>query len=274
VSGAALVLVLASAAVHALWNWLVADAEDVHATSAVSLLAGAALFAPAALLTWNVGGEAIPYVLGSAALELVYFGLLAAAYSRADLTFVYPIARGSAPVIVLVVSGAFLGVALGAAQVAGVLAVAAGVLLIRGVPHGGDRTTLLLALAVGACIAGYTLVDDHGLEHAAALSYFELVVVLVAVPYAAAVATRGGTGALRRAATGRALVAGAGMFGAYALTLAALELAEAAPVAALRETSVVMAALAALVLRREPEPGRRLAGAAVVFAGAAAIALG
>ena len=273
-SGAALALVLASAALHALWNWLVADAEDVHATSAVSLLAGAALFAPAALLTWDVDGEAVPFVLGSAALELVYFGLLAAAYSRADLTFVYPVARGSAPVIVLVVSVAFLGVGLGAAQVAGVLAVAAGVLLVRGVARGGDRGAPLLALGVGACIAGYTLVDDHGLEHAAALPYFELIVLLAGVPYAAAVATRGGVAALRRAATGRALAAGAGMFGAYALTLAALELAEAAPVAALRETSVVMAALAAVVLGREREPGPRLAGAAVVVAGAAAIALG
>ena len=80
--------------------------------------------------------------------------------------------------------------------------------------------------------------------------------------------------ALRRAATPQALVAGAGMFGAYALTLAALELAEAAPVAPLRETSVVMATLAAVALGRERAPARRLAGAAVVVAGAAAIALG
>ena len=273
-SGVALVLVLASAAVHALWNWLVADAEDVHATAAVSLLAGAALFAPAALLTWELDAEALPFVLGSAAFELAYFGLLAAAYSRADFTFVYPIARGSAPVIVLVVSAAFLGASLGAAQAAGVLVVAAGVLVVRGVPQGGDRVARVLALAVGGCIAGYTLVDDHGLEHAAALPYFELVLLLVAVPYAAAIAARGGTAALRRASNRRALVAGAGMVGAYALTLAALELAEAAPVAALRETSVVMAALAALALRREPQPGRRLAGAAVVVAGVAAIALG
>jgi drug/metabolite transporter (DMT)-like permease len=273
-SGAAFALVLASAGLHALWNWLVADAEDTHATSAVALLAGAAVFAPVAALTWDVDGEAVPFVLASAAIELVYFALLATAYSRADLTFVYPVARGSAPVLVLVVSVAFLGVSLGAWQVAGVLAVAGGVLLVRDVRRLDDTGALLLALAVGACIAAYTLVDDHGLEHAAAIPYFVLVVVLVALPYAAAVAARGGPGALRRAATGRALVAGAGMFGAYALTLAALELAEAAPVAALRETSVVMAALAAAVLGRERAAAQRLAGAAAVVAGAAAIALG
>jgi drug/metabolite transporter (DMT)-like permease len=274
VSGAALALVLASAAVHALWNWLVADADDAHGTAAVSLLAGAALFAPAAALTWEVDGEAVPYVVGSAALELAYFGLLATAYSRAGLTFVYPIARGSAPVIVLVVSVAFLGVALGALQVLGVLAVAAGVMLVRGVRRDGDAAALGLALGTGACIAGYTLVDDHGLEHAAPLPYFELVALLAAVPYAAAVAARRGGAVLRKAATGRAVLAGAGMFGAYALTLAALELAEAAPVAALRETGVVMAALAAAAVGRERAPASRLAGAVAVVAGAAAIALG
>ena len=274
VSAAALALVLASAAVHALWNTLLADAEDGHASAAVSLLAGAALFAPVAALTWEVDGAALPFIAASAALELLYFGLLATAYARADFTLVYPVARGSAPVIALLVSVAALGAALSAPQVAGVLVVAAGVVLVGGAGRGADRAGLALALGVGACIAAYTLVDDRGLEHAAALPYFEAVLVLTAIPYAAAVAARTGAGALRRAATPRALVAGAGMFAAYALTLAALELAEAAPVAALRETSVVMAALAAVVLGGERAPLPRLAGAAAVVAGAAAIALG
>jgi len=274
VSGAALALVLASAAVHALWNTLLAGAEDTHASSAVSLLAGAALFAPVAVLTWDVEAGVVPYIAASAALELAYFALLSAAYARADLTFVYPVARGSAPVIVLLVSVALLGVALSAGQVAGVLLVALGVLLVAAAGRAGDRRAAVLAAGVGACIAAYTLVDDRGLEHAAALPYFEAVLVVTAIPYAAAVAARCGVPALRRAATPRALVAGAGMFGAYALTLAALELAEAAPVAPLRETSVVMATLAAVALGRERAPARRLAGAAVVVAGAAAIALG
>jgi drug/metabolite transporter (DMT)-like permease len=274
VSTTALALVLASAAVHALWNTLVADAEDTHATTAVALLAGAAAFAPVAALTWDVSGDALPYVLASAALELAYFGLLAAAYARADLTFVYPVARGAAPVLVLAASVVVLGVSLGAAQAAGVLAVAAGVLLVRGVGRTSDSRALVLALGVAGTIAAYTLVDDAGLEHAAALPYFEAVLVLSALPYAAAVARRRGGAALRRAATPRAAVAGLGMGGAYVLTLAALELAEAAPVAALRETSVVMAALAAAALGRERAPGRAIGGAALVVAGAAAIALG
>jgi drug/metabolite transporter (DMT)-like permease len=270
-SAAALALVLGSAAVHALWNALLADAEDTHATTAVMLVAGVALFAPLAALTWDVEAEAIPYVLASGTLELVYFGLLATAYARADLTFVYPVARGSAPVIVLVVSVAALGAAVSGLQAAGVLAVAAGVLLVRGlVDRGPARPDLALALSVGACIAGYTLVDDHGLRHAAPIAYLTLVLFVAAIPYGAVV----GPAAMRSAVSVRSVLAGVGMFGAYVLALAALERAEAAPVAALRETSVVMAVVGAAVVGRARVPAARVAGACVVVAGTAAIALG
>jgi drug/metabolite transporter (DMT)-like permease len=266
---AALALVLGSAAVHALWNALLADADDTYGTTAVMLVAGVVLFAPVAALTWDVDGEAIPYVLGSGALELVYFGLLATAYARADLTFVYPVARGSAPVIVLVVSVAALGAAVSGLQAGGVLVVAAGVLVVRGLAR-GRGADLALALAVGACIAGYTLLDDHGLEHADPIPYLALVLLVAAIPYAAVV----GPSAMRAALSPRAVLAGAGMFLAYVLALAALQRAEAAPVAALRETSVVMAAIGAAVWGRAKVPATRVLGAALVVGGVAAIALG
>jgi drug/metabolite transporter (DMT)-like permease len=274
VTSAALGLVLASAAVHALWNTLLADASDTHASTAVALVASALVAVPVAAVTWDVDGAATPFVLASAALELVYFALLATAYSRADLTFVYPVARGSAPVLVLIVSVAFLGAAVGVLQALGVLAVVAGVLLVRGVGRVDDPVALGLALGVGTCIAGYTLIDDRGLRHAAALPYFACVAVLMALPYAAVVWARAGGAAVRAAVSWRALVMGVGMFIAYGLTLLALERAEAAPVAALRETSVVMAAIAAAVAGRERAAAGRIAGAAVVVAGVAAIALG
>ena len=132
----AVALVLASAGLHAFWNWLVADARDSHAVGAVALLTAAIVFAPVAALTWDVDAAAWPYIAASAALELAYFALLAAAYERADLSFVYPIARGAAPVLVLIVSLAALGADLSAGEAAGVLAIAAGVLLVRGV---GER---------------------------------------------------------------------------------------------------------------------------------------
>jgi drug/metabolite transporter (DMT)-like permease len=267
--------VLASAALHAGWNTLVADARDTHATTAVALLVGAAVFALPAALTWRVEDSAWPYVAASAALELAYFALLAAVYSRADLSFAYPVARGSAPVLVLAISVIALGAEVSLAAAAGVLAVTGGVLLVRGIGRGAaDAASLALALAVGACIAGYTLVDDHGVRHAAALPYFELILVASAVPYAATIAARRGTAALKAAAGWRAAAAGVGMVTAYLLVLAALERAEAAPVAALRETSVVMAAAGAALLGREKVQATRLLGAVLVVAGVAALALG
>jgi drug/metabolite transporter (DMT)-like permease len=265
--------VLGSAALHAFWNWLVADARDSHAIAAVAMLTGTIAFAPAAVLTWDVDAAAWPFIAASAAFQLAYFGLLATAYERADLTFVYPIARGAAPVLVLVVSVAALGADVSGGEAVGVLAVTGGVLLVRGVGRGAARTGLVLALGVAACIASYTLIDDKGIEHAAALGYFEAVMLIAAPVYAAAVIGTRGAGALRAAATPRAAVAGLAMFGAYAITLAALEIAEAAPVAALRETSVVMATAAAALFARERVPPARLVGAVVVVAGIAAIAL-
>jgi drug/metabolite transporter (DMT)-like permease len=265
--------VLASAAVHAAWNTLVADSDDTHATTGVAIAVGVLVMAPAAALTWDVGSAALPYVLGSATLELAYFALLASAYAGAGLTTVYPIARGAAPVLALLVSVAFLSAAVSALQALGVLAVAAGVLLVRGL-HRPVGSALALALGVAACIAGYTLIDDRGLHHASALPYFESTLGLTAIPYLVWLAARRGLHELRAAVGWRAAAIGVGMAAAYLLTLAALERAEAAPVAALRETSVVMATLAAVLAGREQVPAARLAGAVAVVAGAAAIALG
>jgi len=100
------------------------------------------------------------------------------------------------------------------------------------------------------------------------------VLLLSALPYVAAIAAWRGPAALRAAADLHAMLAGVAMVGAYVLVLAALERAEAAPVAALRETSVVMAAAGAAIAGRERVPARRVAGAVLVVAGVAALALG
>jgi drug/metabolite transporter (DMT)-like permease len=247
-------------------------------------VAGVLALAPFAAATWRVEAGVAPYAAASIALELAYFALLATAYAGASLTAVYPVARGAAPVIALVVSVALLSAPLHAWQAAGVLAVGAGVLLVRGWRRGAGAgaatgigaaaTGLPLALAIAACIAGYTLVDDRGVRHAAALPYFEIVLGICALAYLAAVLARRGGAAVRAAIGSRSVLAGVGMVAAYALVLFALERAEAAPVAAIRETSVVMATVAAAVLGRERVPSSRIAGAVVVVAGVAAIALG
>jgi drug/metabolite transporter (DMT)-like permease len=286
--------------VHAAWNLLLAAADDSEAAGAVALASGAVLFAPFALLTWDVDAAAWPYIAVSAALELTYFVLLGRAYHRAELTLVYPIARGSAPVLVLIAS-AVLGASLSGAQILGIVVVAAGVIAIRGLRRNVDRHDLLLALGVGATIAAYTLIDKQGLKHAAPLPYLWVVNASAAAVYLPMLAwargsrlsatiawaragrrrragararLRSGLGILRAEVSTRTLVAGAGVFTAYGLTLAALTRAPAAPVAAIRETSVLFAtAFGAAVLHERVTPARAL-GAVAIVVGVAAIALG
>jgi len=263
----AFLLALAAAFVHAGWNLLTARAEQSHASTAVALCAGALVFAPLAAVAWEVDAAVIPYLIGSVLLELAYFALLAAAYQRGPLSVVYPIARGAAPVFVAAAGALALGTSLSAPQVLGIVVVAGGVVLVRGFDRATRGPDVLLALATAATIAGYTLVDKEALEHAAPLPYLELVIAPTAVVYLLFAARVAGRDAVRRAFGGAAALAGIGMFGAYGLTLAALERADAAPVAAVRETSIVIAAVLAAALMHERVGGVRACGSVVVFAG-------
>jgi drug/metabolite transporter (DMT)-like permease len=269
----AVALALAAAFLHALWNLLIARAPDAQAATAVASVAGVVVFTVPALALWDVDGSAWPYVAASAVLEVAYFATLAGAYDRGDLSVVYPLARGTAPLLVLLVSVAALGASTSAAQALGVVVLAAGVLLVRGLRRPDDPAAVVLAFACGACIAGYTLVDAEGLEHADPLPYLWLTLGIASLAYLPAVARARGGAALRGALRRDVLLAGVLMVGAYGLVLAALRLADPGPVAALRETSVVIAtALGALALR-ERVTGARAAGAGLVVAGAALIAL-
>ena len=269
----ALALALGAALVHAVWNLLLARADDTEAATAVALGLSVVLFAVPALLLWELSAGAWPYVLGSAAFEVGYVATLAGGLRRGELSVVYPLARGSAPVLVLAVSAGVLGAATSAWQVAGVALVAAGVVLVRGLSRPDEPAAVLLAFACGGCIAGYTVVDSYGLDHAAALPYLWVVMALTAIVYVPLMARSRGGAALRGALRLDTAIAAVLFFGAYLLVLAALRLAEPGPVAAVRETSVVIAtALGALILRERVTPARA-AGAAVVVAGAALIAL-
>jgi drug/metabolite transporter (DMT)-like permease len=270
-----LILALCAAFVHAGWNLLLSRARDSEAATAIALPAGALVFAPVALATWQVDARALPYAAGSAALELIYLGLLARAYQEGELSVVYPVARGSAPLLILIFSVVVLGASLGAVSVLGICLVAGGVVLVRGTGEAARPRDLRMALAIGVAIAGYTLLDKQGLKHAHPLAYLELVVGVPALVYAPLLARRRGTDALRAELNGWSIAVGLGMFGAFGLALAAIRLAPSASLAAVqavRETSVVIAVVLARLLLHERVSGPRLAGAAVVVAGVAAIA--
>jgi drug/metabolite transporter (DMT)-like permease len=273
VATGAVALALGAAVLHAVWNLLLARADDSDAATAVALALAVAFYALPAALNWHVESAAWPYIAASAAFELGYVATLAAGLQRGDLSVVYPLARGSAPVIVLVVSAGLLGAATSPAQVAGIMVIAAGILLVRGLRRPDDPVVIALALACGTCIAGYTIVDAHGIDHATPLPYLWVVLAITAAGYLPVVAKRSGTAVLRRALRPATVVAAVLFFAAYLLVLAALRLAEPGPVAAVRETSVVIAtALGALVLRERVTPARA-GGAGVVVAGIAVIAL-
>lgn len=268
----ALLLALAAAVVHALWNVLLARAHDSEAATAVALVVAEVVFAPVALATWRVDSSVWPYLIASGALQLVYFTLLATAYRVAALSVVYPIARGTAPVLVLVAGVVALGRGTSAGQVLGVVLVGLGVLLVRGLRQGYSRGAGL-GLAIACVIATYTLVDKEGVLRAGAIPYLELSMLGPAIVYASAVARAKGASALRAEVRLPTIVAGVATFGGYALVLLALQRASAPSVAAVRETSVVLTALLARRVLREDVGWARFAGAAAVAAGIALLAL-
>jgi drug/metabolite transporter (DMT)-like permease len=262
----ALALALGAAALHALWNLLLARERDTEAASAVALLALVATLVVPAALTWRVESAAVPFIVGSAALEFAYVALLAIAYRRYELSLVYPVARGLAPVLALL-----LVVAAGAARpsplgIVGVLTVAVGVLLVRGLRGG---TGLAFGVVIAAAIAGYTVVDRYGIRHAAAGPYLLLVMLGPALVYPLVV----GTGRVRAALSPVTVVIGALSASAYLLVLLALRLASAPAVAAVRETSVVIATAAAATFLGERVGTTRLVGAVAVAGGVALLAL-
>jgi drug/metabolite transporter (DMT)-like permease len=272
----AFLLAFAAAWIHGTSNVFLGRRREPEAAFAVMLVAGVVAFAPIAALSWDVDAAAVPYIAASAALELGYFAFLAAAYRASEVSLVYPVARGIAPVLVLLGAVVFLHHGTSPGQAAGVLAVAVGILLVRGVgamAARGDANGFLLALASSIFIAGYTLVDKQGLAHAAPIPYIELVLIGPAVVYTLAVWRLRGQSALRQEATLGIGLVGIVLLGTYVLVLLALRLAPAASVSAVRETSVVIASGVAALAAREHVTRSRFAGAVLVTAGIALVAL-
>jgi len=160
----------------------------------------------------------------------------------------------------------FTGADTSARQVCGVVLVGLGIMLVRGIRGGRGA---LLAILIACVIASYTVVDKHGVAHASPVAYLELMTVFTGVSYALLFVAFRGVGGLRAEVGWKAVGAGVGTFAAYACVLAALQLASAASVAAVRESGVLVAtALAAVFLHERVTPWRA-GGAALVVAGVA-----
>jgi len=271
---AALVLALVSAVIHALWNLLTARSRDSEAALAIAMTLGPLLAIPLAIATWRVDAEAVPYLLLSGSLELTYMVLLGRAYRAAEMSLVYPIARGMAPVFVLAAGWLLLGQSVAPLSALGIGVVALGVVLVRGFRGGGSLRHVLLALTIAAVIASYTLVDSVGLRYANPIPYAVLITGIPGAILVTWIAWRDGPARIRAAATPSIALAGVSTIAAYGLVLAALRLAPAAMVSAVRETSVVFGTALAAIVLHERVDRTRIAGALLVTLGVILVVVG
>jgi drug/metabolite transporter (DMT)-like permease len=262
----ALGLALGAAVLHAVWNLLLRGRADTQAASAVALVTGVVVLAPIAAFTWDVELDAWPYIAGSGLLELAYLAMLAAAYRRFELSVVYPVARGLAPVCTLALAVGVTGASPSGGEVAGVFLDAAGLLLVRGAARGRG---VALGVVIAATIGGYTLVDRYGVRHADTVSYLMLVMLGPALVYPPLV----GLARVRRAFSSQTVLVGVLAVAAYLVVLLALRRASAPSVSAVRETSVVIVTLLAAAFLGERVTAWRLAGATLVATGVALLAL-
>jgi uncharacterized membrane protein len=289
-------LIAGAAVLHVAWNVLLKTAGDPLRAAAIGMTAAAAVIVPAAAIGWAVIGrppvppEAIGLSIASGALEAAYFGFLAAAYRRGDLSVVYPIARGTAPLLAVAVGIGILGERLGAAGIAGVALLLAGLLTLQrpwrflraaNRANGSGDPAVRFALATGVMIAAYSAVDRVGARLVepwfyAGLIWASCMVFLWAYVWFRRLVLRARDAAgdfdRRRAAFGGLIT-----LAAYMLILAAFSVAPLTAVAPLRESAIVLASGWGTMRlgegRDRRETIRRIGASALVVCGAILLAI-
>jgi drug/metabolite transporter (DMT)-like permease len=252
-----MVVVLIAALLHASWNFFVKGTDDKHLGMSAVVI-GHSPFAAAALLfaPWP-GFGALPFLLAGTVLHVAYQLFLLASYRIGDLSQVYPLARGVAPLIVAGVSVTFLGLHLSGLELGAVIAIATGIMSLAMVRRSdGLRNGRATGMAIitGGFIAGYSLVDGLGARAAGtALGYYGWLSALNAVIFAA-IMQGVRPGIVKRVVCQEwrlALGAGGASFLAYAMATWAFTVAPIPLVTALRETSIVFALLLGVLVLKE-----------------------
>jgi len=273
--------VLLGALLHAGWNALIRGSAD-RTLDTVLISTGAAVVAACALLFLPLplpAPESWPYLAVSGVIHVAYFLLVASSYRHGELSFAYPLMRGSAPALSAIAAAVLLTEIPTAGGWLGVLLISGGVLMLAGDSwrtqtfHGH---TALFALSTAGVIAIYTLVDGVGVRLSGhAVSYTCWIQVLTAIPLLGIFLARNSaaTGTYLRHHWRRGLIGGGSSLASYALALWAMTQAPIAMVAALRETSVVFAAIIAATLLGERVSRMRYLAIFIVAAGAVAIKL-
>ena len=274
-----LAAVLLAAVLHAFWNFQVRGSVD----KAVGLGAVVVGHLPIAIISLAFvelpSLSSWPFIVASAGLHLGYQIFLMHAYRFGELTQIYPIARGSAPLIIAVVSLLFLQTPVTSAEIIGILMVSGGIIL-----HGifqfhhakAPLTGLVLALITGCFIAGYSLVDGYGARHASTgFGYFAVLTILNALVFAVYLRLfhPGVLSRLPHEGRRTMVIGGTLSYFAYGLVLWAVLSAPIAVVSALRETSVLFALILGTIFLRERLTAMKIAVTLVILAGVVVLRL-
>ena len=274
-SGTVAACVLGAALMHAGWNAMLKTRGDAFLSTVAVAVSAGLLCALALPFVAQPAPASWPYIAASALVHVVYYALLTATYREGDVSHAYPVMRGCAPLVVAAAGLFMMGERLAAPQWLAIGLICGGVLAMAGGAQGAaSRRTTLLALASAFSIAAYTLVDGAGVRLSNAPAGYTMWIFAFTAPGVAALAMRRRRELLPFIRANPALPGGGALsVGAYWVALWAMTQAPVAAVAALRETSILFAtAIAVLVLRERVAP-RRLAGAALIACGAAAMRL-
>ncbi|MEY5038732.1 MAG: hypothetical protein RL472_1838 [Pseudomonadota bacterium] len=262
--------VLGAAFLHALWNSLLKVGTSRMGAMVILSIGEIPIGLAVALALPPLDWQVAPWVLGAGCAHFFYKLFLTYAYERGDLSRVYPIARGSAPLVVGVVSPYFLTDVITPVEFAGIAVLGAGILLMaRGVFASGENRRLIpYALGSACATASYTLIDGQGARVAGdAVAYIAWVFVIDGLFFAAGMLAWKGAAVLPRQprAWGIGMIAAAASYGAYAVSVWAMTIAPIAVVAALRETSILFAVLIGwLVFGERMTRGKALAALVIV----------
>ena len=285
----ALVLVLLSAFCHAGWNLLLKRAgnQEIFAWG-LTVSASVTLLPLGVVLFWlhPISGPGYWLVLATVLIHIFYFIFLGRAYSRGDLSLVYPVARGMGPMLVPVLAVALLGERVTPQAVLGISLIIGGIFLVSWWGRFRQiisQPAMLLrdaglgyAVVTGVTITAYTLVDKQGVGHVQPFLYMYLLTLGSAIGLSPYILYAWGPGATKLEWTTNAwLIIAAGLlaFLAYGLALTAFSLSQVSYVAPAREVGIVVGVLMGVFILKEPFGRGRLLGSAAIVLGLALITL-
>lgn len=268
----AAMLMIASGSIHAVVNAIVKGGRDKMAGRALTDGSSAILMLPAILLVPLPTG-AWGWLVASGLLHAFYLWALVRAYQVGDLSAVYPVLRGTAPLLTALVTLGILGEPASAREILGIALIGAAMFAMIAGRHLG-RAALGWALLTGVFIASYTVIDAHGVRAAPSpASYIAWLFVMMGAIVVAmfAAATRGAVFAAAAQQWRPGVIAGALSIVTYGMALWALSLGPTAPLAALRETGMVTALLIAILVLKERATTGRIIGVLGILTGAVLI---